>query len=94
MKNGVIDMKQRFTEEQIIKILKEHAGGKRAADIVREYNITEQTFYRWKNKYGGMEVNEAKRLKQLEEENKRLKELVADLTLDNHILKDVLSKNG
>lgn len=94
MKNGVIDMKQRFTEEQIIKILKEHAGGKRAADIVREYNITEQTFYRWKNKYGGMEVNEAKRLKQLEEENRRLKELVADLTLDNHILKDVLSKNG
>ena len=94
MKNGVIDMKQRFTEEQIIKILKEHAGGKRAADIVREYNITEQTFYRGKNKYGGMEVNEAKRLKQLEEENRRLKELVADLTLDNHILKDVLSKNG
>ncbi len=53
-------MKQRFTEEQIIKLLKEHAGGKRAADIVREYNITEQTFYRWKSKYGGMEVNEAK----------------------------------
>ena len=94
MKNGVIDMKQRFTEEQIIKILKEHAGGKRAADIVREYNITEQTFYQWKSKYGGMEVNEAKRLKQLEEENRHLKELVADLTLDNHILKDVLSKNG
>ena len=87
-------MKQRFTEEQIIKILKEHTGNKRAADIVREYNITEQTFYRWKSKYGGMEVNEAKRLKQLEEENRRLKELVADLTLDNHILKDVLSKNG
>lgn len=93
-KNGVINMKQRFTEEQIIKILKEHAGGKRAADIVREHNITEQTFYRWKSKYGGMEVNEAKRLKRLEEENRRLKELVADLTLDNHILKDVLSKNG
>lgn len=53
-------MKQRFTEEQIIKILKEHTGGKRAADIVREYNITEQTFYRWKSKYGGMEVNEVK----------------------------------
>ncbi len=94
MKNGVIDMKQRFTEEQIIKILKEHTEGKRAADIVREYNITEQTFYRWKSKYGGMEVNEVKRLKQLEEENRRLKELVADLTLDNHILKDVLAKNG
>ena len=87
-------MKQRFTEEQIIRILKEHAGGKRAADIVREYNITEQTFYRWKSKYGGMEVSEAKRLRQLQEENRRLKEVVANLTLDNHILKDVLSKNG
>ena len=87
-------MKVRFTEEQIIKILKEHEGGKKAADIVREYNISEQTFYRWKSKYGGMEVNEAKRLKQLEEENRRLKELVADLSLDNRILKDVLSKNG
>jgi len=87
-------MKTRFTEEQIIKILKEHDGGKRAADIVREHNITEQTFYRWKSKYGGMEVNEVKRLKQLEEENRRLKELVADLSLDNRILKDVLSTNG
>lgn len=87
-------MKKRFTEEQIIKILKEHENGKRATDIVREYNIAEQTFYRWKSKFGGMEVSEAKRLKQLEEENGRLKELVADLTLDNHILKDVLSKNG
>lgn len=87
-------MKQRFTEEQIIKILKEHTGGKRAVDIVREYNITEQTLYGWKSKYGGMEVTEEKRLKQLEEENRRLKELAADLTLDSHILKDVLSKNG
>ena len=86
-------MKTRFTEEQIIKILKEHEGGKRAADIVREHNITEQTFYRWKSKYGGMDVSEAKRLKQLEDENRRLKELVADLTLDNHILKDIISKN-
>lgn len=87
-------MKKRFTEEQIIKILKEHENGKRATDIVREYNIAEQTFYRWKSKFGGMEVSEAKRFKQLEEENRRLKELVADLTLDNHILKDMLSKNG
>ena len=87
-------MKKRFTEEQIIKMLKEHENGKRATDIIREYNIAEQTFYRWKSKYGGMEVSEAKRLKQLEEENRQLKVLVADLTLDNHILKDVLSKNG
>ena len=86
-------MKVRFTEEQIIKILREQEGGKKAADIVREYNITEQTFYRWKSKYGGMDVSEAKRLKQLEEENRRLKEMVADLSLDNKILKDVLSKN-
>ena len=84
-------MKSRFTEEQIIKILKEHEGGKRAADIVCEHNITEQTFYPWKSKYGGMEVSEAK---WLEEENRRLKELVAGLSLDNRILKDVLSKNG
>ena len=86
-------MKVRFTEEQIIRILKEHEAGKKAVDIVREYNITEQTFYRWKSKYGGMDVSEAKRLKQLEEENRRLKEMVADLSLDNKILKDVLSKN-
>jgi len=86
-------MKKRFTEEQIIRILKEQDNGKKAADIVRENNISEQTFYRWKSKYGGMDVSEAKRLKQLEEENRRLKEMVADLFLDNKILKDVISKN-
>jgi len=73
--------------------LKEHEGGKRAADIVREHGISEQTFYRWKSKFGGMDVSEAKRLRQLEEENRRLKEMVADLSLDNKILKDVISKN-
>jgi putative transposase len=77
-------MKKRFSEEQIIRILKEHEAGKKAADIVREYNISEQTFYRWKSKYGGMDVSEAKHLKQLEEENR----------LDNHILKNVIAKNG
>ena len=86
-------MKKRFSEEQIIRILKEHEAGKKSADLVREHNISEQTFYRWKSKYGGMDVSEAKRLKQLEDENRRLKELVADLTLDNHILKDIISKN-
>jgi putative transposase len=86
-------MKKRFTEEQIIRILKEQDLGKKAADIVRENGISEQTFYRWKSKYGGMDVSEAKRLKQLEEENRRLKEMVADLSLDNKILKDVISKN-
>ena len=88
-------MKQsRFTEEQIIRALKEHENGKRAQDIIRELGVTEQTFYRWKSKYGGMEVSDARRLKELEEENRRLKELVADLSLDNKILKDVVSKKG
>ena len=73
--------------------MKEHEGGKKAADIIREHSISEQTFYRWKSKFGGMDVNEAKRLKQLEEENRRLKEMVADLSLDNKILKDVIAKN-
>lgn len=86
-------MRKRFTEEQIIKILKEHESGKTAKDIVREHNISEQTFYRWKSKYGGMEVNDAKKLKQLEDENKRLKELVAELSLDKKIMKDIISKN-
>ena len=87
-------MKNRFTEEQIIKVLKEHEGGRPAADIVRELGIAEQTFYSWKRKYGDMNVSEVKRLKQLEAENTRLKELVAELSLDNKILKDVISKNS
>ena len=86
--------KQRFSTEQIVSVLKQAAMGLPVKDLIRQIRITEQTFYRWKSKYGGMEVNEAKRLKQLEEENRRLKELVADLSLDNRILKDVLSKNG
>ena len=87
-------MKKRFTEEQIISVLKEYEGGKRAADIVREHGISEQTFYRWKSKFGGMDVSEAKWLRQLEEENQRLKEMVADLSLDNKILKDVILKTS
>ena len=87
-------MKNRFTEEQIIKVLKEHEGGRPATDIVREIDIAEQTFYSWKRKYGDMNVSEVKRLKQLEAENAKLKELVADLSLDNKILKDVISKNS
>ena len=87
-------MKNRFTEEQIIKVLKEHEGGRPAADIVRELGIAEQTFYSWKRNYGDMNVSEVKRLKQLEAENARRKELVAELSLDNKILKDVISKNS
>jgi putative transposase len=92
-RKGDRTMKKRFTEEQIIKILKAHEAGQKASDIVREYNISEQTFYRWKNKYGDMEIQDAKKLKQLEEENRRLKELVADLSLDNKVMKDIISKN-
>ena len=82
----------RYSEEQIIKILKEAEAGRTVKEIVREYGIAEGTFYRWKAKYGGMEVNEAKRLRELEAENRKLKQLVADLSLDNRALKDLLSR--
>ena len=85
---------KRFKTEQIIKILKESEHGIAAAEICRKYGISEQTFYRWKNKYGGMDVNDALRLKSLEEENRRLKRLVVDLSLDNQVLKDLLEKNS
>ena len=84
--------KKRFTEEQIIKALKEAEAGGVAREIVRRMGITETTFYRWRQKYGGLEVNEAKRLRELEQENGRLKRMVADLMLDNQILRDVNSK--
>jgi len=84
--------KSRFSEEQIIKILKEKEAGVKLADLCRRHGISEQTFHRWKAKFGGMDVNEARRLKQLEDENRRLKHLVADLTLDNQALKFVVSK--
>lgn len=83
----------RHTEEQIIGILKQGEAGMPTAEICRQHGISEQTIYRWKAKYGGMDVGEAKRLKQLEEENQKLKSVVAELTLDNRALKDVLSKN-
>ena len=86
-------MKRRFTEEQIIGILKQQESGVRTADVCREHNISSNTFYTWKSKYGGMNVSEAQRLRQLEAENAKLKRIVADLTLDNVALKDVLSKN-
>jgi len=84
--------KSRFTEDQVLAILKEQDGGTKVADICRKHGITDATFYNWKNKYGGMSSLELSRLRTLEQENSRLKRAVADLTLDNQILKDVNSK--
>ena len=86
-------MKRRFTEEQIIGILKQHESGLATTELCRQHNISSATCYKWKSKYGGLEVNEAKRLRQLEEENAKLKRIVADQALDIVALKDVLSKN-
>ena len=86
-------MKQsRFTEEQIIGILNAHERGLGVQDLTRQYGISEQTFYRWKSKYGGMEANDAKRLKTIEEENRKLKQIVGELTLDNKALRWILEK--
>ena len=86
-------MKKKFSEEQIIGILKQQESGVKTADVCREHGISTNTFYTWKSKFGGMNVSEAQRLRQLEAENAKLKRIVADLTLDNVALKDVLSKN-
>ena len=84
--------RKRFTEEQIIGVLKEHELGAKTADLCRKHGISEATFYNWKSKFGGMDVSEAKRLKQLEGENAKLKQLLAEAMLDNSALKDLLSK--
>ena len=85
-------MKKRFNEAQIIGVLQEQEAGSKVADLCRRHGISEATFYNWKSKYGGMTVSEAKRLRALEDENRRLKKLVADLMLDKDILQDTLSK--
>jgi putative transposase len=85
--------RSRFTEEQIVGILKEQEAGAQTADLCRRHGISEQTFYTWKKKYGGMDVSEARRLRQLEDENGRLKRLVADQALDNVMLRELLRKN-
>ncbi len=84
----------RFTQEQIVGVLKEHEAGASTAALCRQHGISEQTFYRWKQKYGGLDQGEATRLKALEEENSRLKRVVAEQALDNQILKDLLRKNA
>jgi putative transposase len=84
--------KSRFTEEQIVGVLKEAEAGRKVQDICRKHGISEHTFYRWKAKYGGLEISDARRLKSVEDENRRLKTLVADLTLDNQMLKAVVQR--
>lgn len=83
---------KRYSEEQIIGILKEHEAGAKVVDLVRQHGISEQSFYRWKSKFGGMEVSEAKRLRELESENGRLKKLLAEAELDKAMLRDVVQK--
>lgn len=85
-------MKRRFSDEQIIGILKEHEAGTKAKDLCRRHGMSDASFYKWKAKYGGMEISEAKRLRGLEDENRRLKKLVADLSLDKMALEEVLKK--
>lgn len=84
--------KSRFSEEQIIGVLKEADAGMKVADLCRKHGISDATFYNWRRRYGCMDVSEARRLRQLEEENQRLKRLVADQALDIQVLKDVLGK--
>ncbi len=85
--------RSRFTEEQIIGVLKEHQAGLGAAELCRKHGISDATFYNWRSKYGGMEVSEAKRLKQLEDENGRLKKLLAESMMDVSTLREMLGKN-
>jgi putative transposase len=82
----------RFTEEQIIAILREQEAGAKTADVCRKHGISDATFYKWKAKFGGMDVSEARRLKALEDENAKLKKLLAEAMLDNAMLKDIASK--
>lgn len=84
--------KSRFTEEQIIAILREHEAGVATAEVCRRHGVSSATFYKWKAKFGGLEVSEARRLKGLEDENGRLKRMLADAMLDNAALKDLLGK--
>lgn len=85
-------MKKRFTEEQIIQVLREHDVGIKTAELCRKHGVSEATFYNWKAKFGGMEVSDAKKLRSLEAENAKLKRLLADAELDKLMLKEVLSK--
>lgn len=85
--------KSRFSEEQIIRILKEHAAGLSASDVCRKHGISDATFYKWRSRFGGMEVSDARKLKALEDENRKLKKLLAESVLDVSTLKEMLGKN-
>ena len=84
--------KSRYTETQIVKILKEVEAGRLVKEVCREYGISDATYYNWRAKYGGMEASDIKRLKELEDENRRLKSMFADLSLEHRILKDIVEK--
>jgi len=84
--------KSRFSEPQIVKILKEVEGGRAVKDVCREYGFSDATYYNWKGKYGGMELSDITRLKDLEQENRRLKQMYADLSLEHRVLKDIVEK--
>ena len=86
--------KSRFTETQILTMLKEYEGGIKITDICRNYGISKATFFNWKGKYSGMQVNELRRLRELETENSRLKKMYADVSMDNQVLKELISKKG
>lgn len=85
--------KSRFSDEQVIAILREQEAGRPTAEVCRKHGVSGATFYKWKSKFGGMEVSEAKRLKALEEENRKLKKLLAEQVMDNATLKEMLTKN-
>lgn len=84
--------KSKFSENQIISLLKEVEKGRSVKDVCREHSVSEATYYQWKSKYGGMEPSDVRKLRDLESENRRLKQMYADLSLENHALKDVIAK--
>ena len=84
----------RYSEDQIVGILREVSAGKSVREVIRHYGIAEATFYRWRERYAGVEVREARRMAQLEDENRRLKQMVAELSLDKQVLESVITKNG